>query len=58
MKSFREYIQEDAPTNAVGGGAIAGANGDPPVRKRQKKKQEIHSPAFLITREGEVKRSS
>jgi len=29
-------ILEDAPTNAVGGGAIAGTDDNPPVRKKQK----------------------
>jgi hypothetical protein len=36
MKSFKE-LREDAPTNMVGGGHIAGAVGDPPVRKRKPK---------------------
>lgn len=35
MKSFRE-LREDAPVNSVGSGAIAGANGDPPVKRKPK----------------------
>lgn len=35
------FVREEAPTNNVGGGQIAGtkeAGDDPPVRKRKKKK--------------------
>ena len=40
MKSFKQFMNEDAPVNNVGGGQIAGTNeaGDqPPVNKKKKK---------------------
>ena len=42
MKTFKQFMDEDAPINNVGGGQIAGtkeAGDDPPVRK---KKQNIY----------------
>ncbi len=41
LKFVRENLDEDAPTMAMGNGAIAGsaeAGDDPPVGKRKKKK--------------------
>ena len=43
MKSFYNFYEEAmaAPTNSIGGGAIAGsapAGDDPPVNKKKKKK--------------------
>jgi len=38
MKTFRQFMDEDAPINNVGGGQIAGtkeAGDDPPVRKKK-----------------------
>tara|TARA_R100000234_G_C4838970_1_gene110244 strand:- start:130 stop:336 length:207 start_codon:yes stop_codon:yes gene_type:complete len=38
MKTFRQFMDEDAPINNVGGGQIAGtkeAGHDPPVRKKK-----------------------
>jgi len=38
MKSFKQFINEDAPVNNVGGGQIAGtveAGDSPPVRKKK-----------------------
>ena len=38
MKTFRQFMNEDAPINNVGGGQIAGtkeAGDDPPVRKKK-----------------------
>ena len=38
MKSFKQFMNEDAPVNNVGGGHIAGtkeAGDDPPVRKKK-----------------------
>ena len=40
MKTFKQFMDEDAPINNVGGGQIAGtkeAGDDPPVRKKKKK---------------------
>ena len=40
MKTFKQFMDEDAPINNVGGGKIAGTpeSGDhPPVRKNKKK---------------------
>ena len=40
MKTFKQFMDEDAPTNNVGGGRIAGTKeaGDyPPVNKKKKK---------------------
>ena len=37
MKNFNDFM-EDAPVNNVSGGKIAGANEDPPVRIKKKKK--------------------
>ena len=40
MKTFKQFMDEDAPINNVGGGQIAGTNeaGDqPPVNKKKKK---------------------
>ncbi len=43
-RDFDKYLQEahtlleDAPVNAAGAGAIAGLVGEPPVRKRKKRK--------------------
>ena len=40
MKTFKQFMDEDAPVNNVGGGRIAGtpdAGDDPPVRKKKKK---------------------
>ena len=40
MKSIKQFMNEDAPVNNVGGGQIAGTNeaGDqPPVNKKKKK---------------------
>ena len=45
MKTFKQFMDEDAPVNNVGGGRIAGtteAGDDPPVNKR--KKQYIQLP--------------
>ena len=39
MKTFKQFMDEDAPINNVGGGQIAGtkeAGDDPPVRKKKK----------------------
>lgn len=42
MKTYKQFL-EDAPTNCVGGGAIAGIGvgpkGEPPVRKTKYKKE-------------------
>ena len=41
MKTFKQFMDEDAPINNVGGGNIAGTpeSGDhPPVRKKKKRK--------------------
>ena len=41
MKTFKQFMDEDAPINNVGGGQIAGtkeAGDDPPVRKKKKRK--------------------
>ena len=38
MKSFKQFMNEDAPVNNVGGGQIAGtveAGDSPPVRKKK-----------------------
>jgi len=40
MKTFKQFMDEDAPVNNVGGGRIAGtpdAGDDPPVSKKKKK---------------------
>ena len=40
MKTFKQFMDEDAPINNVGGGQIAGtkeAGDDPPVNKKKKK---------------------
>ena len=40
MKTFKQFMDEDAPINNVGGGQIAGtkeAGDEPPVRKKKKK---------------------
>jgi hypothetical protein len=39
VKTYRDFIAEDgaAPTNTVGGGAIAGTTGSPPVSKAKQK---------------------
>ena len=40
MKTFKQFMDEDAPINNVGGGQIAGtkeAGEDPPVNKKKKK---------------------
>ena len=40
MKTFKQFMDEDAPINNVGGGQIAGtkeAGVDPPVNKKKKK---------------------
>ena len=40
MKTFKQFMDEDAPIYNVGGGQIAGtkeAGDDPPVRKKKKK---------------------
>ena len=40
MKTFKQFMDEDAPINNVGGGQIAGtkeAGDDPPVSKKKKK---------------------
>ena len=40
MKTFKQFMDEDAPVNNVGGGQIAGtkeAGDDPPVNKKKKK---------------------
>ncbi len=40
MKTFKEFMNEDAPTMSMGGGGIAGsveAGDDPPVGKKKKK---------------------
>ena len=40
MKTFKQFMDEDAPVNNVSGGQIAGtkeAGDDPPVRKKKKK---------------------
>ena len=40
MKTFKQFMDEDAPINNVGSGQIAGtkeAGDDPPVRKKKKK---------------------
>ena len=40
MKTFKQFMDEDAPINNVGGGQIAGtkeAGDDPPARKKKKK---------------------
>ncbi len=40
MKTFKQFMDEDAPINNVGGGQIAGtkeAGDDPPARKNKKK---------------------
>ena len=40
MKTIKQFMDEDAPINNVGGGQIAGtkeAGDDPPVRKKKKK---------------------
>ena len=40
MKTFKQFMDEDAPTNNVGGGRIAGtpdAGDDPPVKKKKRK---------------------
>ena len=42
MKTFKQFMDEDAPINNVGGGQIAGtkeAGDDPPVSKKKKKKK-------------------
>lgn len=36
LKEFLKYFVEEIPANSVGGGGIAGLNGDPPIRKRKK----------------------
>ena len=39
MKTFKQFMDEDAPVNNVSGGQIAGtkeAGDDPPVRKKKK----------------------
>lgn len=36
QKSFLRFLEEDAPTNAAGTGAVAGLTGDPPMMKRPK----------------------
>jgi hypothetical protein len=42
MKTFKEFIKEDAPVNSAGGGAIAGIgvgpNGEPGISPKQHKK--------------------
>jgi hypothetical protein len=44
MKSFKEFINEDAPVNAAGGGAIAGIgvgpDGEPGVSPKAHKKHK------------------
>ncbi len=41
MKTFKEFMNEDAPVNNVGGGQISGTPeadpGNPPVNKKKKK---------------------
>ena len=40
MKTFKQFMDEDAPINNVGGGQIAGtteAGDDPPVKKKKRK---------------------
>ena len=40
MKTFKQFMDEDAPVNNVSGGQIAGtteAGDDPPVNKKKKK---------------------
>ena len=40
MKTFKQFMDEDAPVNNVGGGRIAGtpdAGDDPPVKKKKRK---------------------
>lgn len=41
MKTFKEFCEDDAPANAVGGGQIAGLGigpqGEPGVNKKKKK---------------------
>jgi len=39
MKTFKQFMSEEAPVNNVGGGQIAGtreAGDDPPVKKKKK----------------------
>ena len=42
MKTFKQFMNEDAPVNNVGGGQISGTPeadpGNPPVNKKKKKK--------------------
>tara|TARA_B100001250_G_scaffold77516_1_gene63591 strand:+ start:249 stop:431 length:183 start_codon:yes stop_codon:yes gene_type:complete len=40
MKTFKQFMDEDAPVNNVSGGQIAGtkeAGDDPPVKKKKRK---------------------
>ena len=40
MKTFKQFMSEEAPVNNVGGGKIAGtieAGDDPPMKKKKKK---------------------
>lgn len=42
MKTLKEFLKEDVPTNNVGGGAIdgigIGEKGEPGIKKKKKKK--------------------
>jgi len=46
MKTFKEFMNEDAPVNNVGGRKISGTPkadpSNPPVNKKKKKKKNIY----------------
>lgn len=52
MKTFKEFLEEDAPVNNVGGGAIAGVGigpqGQPPVRKTKYKQSNEKAGRSLL----------
>ena len=35
MKTFKEFVKEETPTNVAASGAVAGLTGEPPVRKKK-----------------------